>query len=247
MARIGHNLAAIVAAAALFGPTASGQLMDRILGTQTRTEDGDAAEQMEDVLGEYRGLKHAVGVIRFENEAGYRSEWDLGNNLALMLESALVDSGRFVVLDRQNIDAVMAEQDLQASGRAAAARNVAQTGQLRSARYLATGAVTEVEVRQAGSEGGVRIRGFQVGASGGTAQITTIINRGSDYGVSVGQTFVVSTEGETLIDPETGEILGQSAGRVIARIEATRVTDRVAYCKLVEGETPERGAVVKAR
>ena len=36
-----------------------------------------------------------------------------------MLESALFDSGRFVIVEREKLGDVMAEQDLAASGRAA--------------------------------------------------------------------------------------------------------------------------------
>jgi hypothetical protein len=33
-------------------------------------------------------------------------------------------------------------------------------------------------------------------------------------------------------------------GQVTATIEVSKVSEKVAYCKLVDGTTPERGAVV---
>ena len=58
----------------------------------TKTESGNADMK----LGEYKGLKHAIGVKDFKNEAGWSGSWDVGDNLTVMLESALFDSGRFV-------------------------------------------------------------------------------------------------------------------------------------------------------
>ena len=327
--KIAQQIGVVLLAGVLVAGCANAQL-PKILTGETRTKDGNAEEEMKAELGEYHGLKHALGVIDFENQAGYVSEWKLGYNLGLMLESALYDSGRFVIVERDKLDAVLAEQDLQASGRMAKAGSVAATGKLRSARYLATGAVTEVDVRQAGGGAGVRIKGFKLGLSGGDAKITAIvklidtttgeivakervtgkagkrglnvgygeadwgvdlggfvktplgqaaqdvinqavlffagemedydftasvvlvkgdqiiINRGSLYGVHMGQRFAVETKGEQLTDPETGEILGMAPGKVVARIEVVSVDEKIAICKLVEGELPERGAVVKA-
>ena len=71
-----------------------------------------------------------------------------------------------------------------------------------------------------------------------------IINRGSNYGIAPGQTFLIREEGEVLIDPSTGEILDMEEGEVTATITVSKVSEKVAYCDLVDGESPERGAVV---
>ena len=73
-----------------------------------------------------------------------------------------------------------------------------------------------------------------------------IINRGSLYGVNVGRQFMVEQEGEQLIDPDTGEVLGESEGEEVARIRCVRVEEKIAYCTIVEGAAPARGAVVNA-
>ena len=126
--------------------------------TETKTSDGDAKMG----LGDYKGLKHAVGVKDFDNQAGWRGHWEIGNNLSIMLESALFDTGRFVLVEREKLGTVLAEQDLAASGRMAKSK-VAKTGKLRSAKYIASGAVTEVKESQSGGEGGIRVKGFRVG------------------------------------------------------------------------------------
>ena len=293
--------------------------------SETKTSDDTA----ENKLPEYTGIKHALGVISFDNEAGFVSEWNLGDNLGLMLESSLYDTGRFVIVERSELGAVMAEQDLQNSNRSAQASQVASTGQIRSAKYLATGAITEASYNTSGDSGGLRIKGFNIGAKSDKASVVAvvkiidstsgevvsskrirgeagksgltlgysdrgfgtqlggftkttlgeaaqdvidqatqfialemedydlegnvvmvsgkgqiIINRGSNYGVAPDQIFLVREEGEVLIDPSSGEILDMEEGEVTATIKVTRVSEKVAYCDLVDGVPPERGAVV---
>lgn len=149
-------------------------------------------------LGEYAGIKHAIGVTEFENQGGWGARWRLGNNLTLMLESALDETGRFVLVDRQQLGNIIREQDLAAGGRTAQARGVARTGQIRPARYIATGAITEVEESASGQDGGIAIRGFRVGGGRQTAQITVIVK---------------------LIDTTTSEIVAQE--RVVGRAGRT--------------------------
>ena len=138
--------------------------------TKTQTSDSDAKMG----LGEYKGIKHAIGCKDFENQAGWHGQWDLGQNMSIMLESALFDTGRFVMVEREKLKDVIAEQDLATSGRTAKAKKVAATGLIRPARYLATGAVTVAEEGTAGTGGGIQIKGFNVGGSKGSATITII-------------------------------------------------------------------------
>lgn len=293
---------------------------------KTKTRSANA----ENTLGEYKGLKHAIGCKDFENQAGWSGQWQLGYNMAIMLESALFDTGRFVLVEREKLGDVLLEQDLAASGRAAKSKSVAKTGELRSARYIATGAVTEVEDAQAGGEGGIRIKGFRIGAGKGQAHITVIvklvdtttgeivakervigkaggaklrigldtsdvstelggfaktplgeaaqdcitkasefiaqkmetfpfegsvvsvsktgqviINRGSQFGVEAGQMLTMTTEGEMLRDPETGEALDREEGLVIGELKVAKVSEKVSYCDVTEGEPkPAPGTVV---
>ena len=122
-------------------------------------------------------MKHAIGVVDFENRStwgGWRT-YDMDRNFPLMFESALFDTGRFVLVERENLADVVLEQDLAGSGRMAAASRVAQTGKLRPARYLATGEITGVEGNQSGQDGGIGFRGFRVGGGQSNAQIDLIV------------------------------------------------------------------------
>jgi len=316
----------ILTAVCMIHTTAAWALFGR---PQTQTESGNADLK----LGEYKGLKHAIGCKGFDNESGWAGQWRIGDNLTAMLESALVDSGRFVLVEREMLRDVILEQDLQASGRAAKAKDVAKTGMIRSARYLATGSVTEVSDNQSGADGGIRIRGVRIGGGRSEAQVAVIvklidtttgeivakervvgkagstgikvgldvggvggelggfrktplgqaaqdcinqaaafiakqmeefpfegsvvkvadggqviINRGAQFGVEAGRELTMGTAGETLLDPDTGEVLGKEEGRVIGRLKVARVLEKMAYCDVIEGErNPSPGTIVRDR
>jgi len=142
-----------------------------LFGKKTKTEDGNAELD----LPPYDGIKHAIGVVPFENTSYFKSDIDLQENMTVMLENVLLQSGRFVVVERDNMEETLSEQDFQASGRAAKAGDVAQTGQVRSARYLARAQITGVEAKESGGGGGLNIGKWNVGVSGGKAQIEMII------------------------------------------------------------------------
>lgn len=316
---------ALFLGALLSTATPSHAILDKLIGTGgTQTEDTNQPREDKD---SYKGVKHAIGVRDFENDAGWSGRWSLGDNLGIMLESALFDSGRFVVVSRDKIDTVIQEQDLAASGRAAKSE-VAQTGKLRSARYIATGSITSVAGGTSGSEGGIGFKGFRIGGGGKKSEITAIItlidtttgeiiakervtgtsggrkinigysgngintnmggfaeepigeaaqdviskavdllvdsmkdvklngtvvttsgstviiNRGEEYGIKPGEVFVVRTKGEVLTDPSTGEVLDRMEGETICTLKVDRVKEKIAYCSIVDGEMPERGASV---
>jgi len=60
-----------------------------------------------------------------------------------------------------------------------------------------------------------------------------IINRGERDGVEVGKVFNVG-EVEDLIDPDTGELL-DSEMSVVGAIKVTKVKEKIAYCKPIDG------------
>lgn len=195
-------------------------------------------------LPPYHGIKKEIGVENFDNAAGISGFLELGLNLAAMLKSALFDSGRFVVLDRQNLNSVMKEQDLQASGRSAQASGVAQTGKIRSARYLAGGAISEVTYDRSGGGGALGIPtpvgSFMVGGKKNTAQITCIVTltdtttseiiakerivgRASEGSVSGGYSGYVSVGGsgfeKTPIGQAAQEIINQAVRFIAVKME----------------------------
>ena len=92
----------------------------------------------------------------------------------------------------------------------------------------------------AGSMADFEVEGAVVTVSGSNI----IINIGENRGVGEGQVFIVRTDGEVLTDPTTGEVLDRIEGEITATIEVTKVREKIAYCKLLDGQMPERGATV---
>jgi curli biogenesis system outer membrane secretion channel CsgG len=105
--------------------------------------------------------------------------------MADQLTDALIQSGQFVVLERETLADVIAEQDMAATGRFQRSRS-ARTGKLTSAQVLVKGTVTEFELTEAGSGAGIDFKGFKIGAKREEAHVGLIIR---------------------LIDTTTGEVL----------------------------------------
>jgi Sec-independent protein translocase protein TatA len=71
---------------------------------------------------------------------------DFGTGLAEMLTTSLIDSGRFIVLERKALADIQAEQQLAASG-AVDPTSAAGAGKLLGAQALIRGAVTNTRIR----------------------------------------------------------------------------------------------------
>ena len=148
------------------------------------------------------GIKHSVGVVDVRNSSSWAGHWNLSNGMTAMMESALFETERFVVVDRGGLGSVMKEQDLQASGRTAQAKKTAETGKIRSAKYLASAVITQAEEKKSGGDAGISIRGIRVGGGKSSAQVTVTAK---------------------LVDTTTGEIVAQEnitgkAGRLSGRV-----------------------------
>jgi curli biogenesis system outer membrane secretion channel CsgG len=104
-------------------------------------------------LPPYSGPKARIAVADFDVKAA-KAGGEIGTGLREMLVTALMNSGRFSVLERQALKAVMQEQELAASG-AAQAGSGAQRGQIKTADILVSAAVTEFEPSASGGGGGI--------------------------------------------------------------------------------------------
>jgi curli biogenesis system outer membrane secretion channel CsgG len=107
--------------------------------------------------------KPRIGVLRFTNQtaAGW---WrgSVGNELQDMLINELASSKSFRVLERKELDAVLGEQDLGASGRVAKDTR-AKIGHITGAKYLVAATVSAYEEGTSGKGGGISIGGISVG------------------------------------------------------------------------------------
>ena len=106
-------------------------------------------------------LRASIAISRFDNKV---RNWDtynaeIGDAMADQLTTALVSTGCFKVVDRQNLEGVMDELGLQQSG-VVDRRTASRVGKLVGADIIVTAAVTEFTENAPGSRGGV-------GAGGG--------------------------------------------------------------------------------
>ncbi|MDZ4858802.1 MAG: CsgG/HfaB family protein [Candidatus Hydrogenedentes bacterium] len=119
------------------------------------------------------GPKMIVAVGAFEG-AG-KLGWDEGPVMAALLQDGLMNSGRFLVVDRATLDAALKEQDLGAAGRINS-QTALKIGAIVGAQYLIQGTVTQFEPGESGQSGRVGIPIPVVGSIGlGGSKVTSKI------------------------------------------------------------------------
>lgn len=104
-------------------------------------------------LPPYSGPRARIAIADFEVKAA-KASGEIGSGLRDMLVTALVNSNRFAVVERQVLNAVMQEQELSSSG-AAQPGSGPQRGNIRTADLVVTAAVTEFEPQASGGRAGI--------------------------------------------------------------------------------------------
>ncbi|MFP3927641.1 MAG: CsgG/HfaB family protein [Desulfobacteraceae bacterium] len=143
----------------------------------------------------YHGPKAAIAVADFEDKTVGRGQYraEYGRGLQDMLVTALFNTNRFIVLEREKLQAVMTEQDMGASGRFRK-DTAAPIGELEGAQLLVAAAVTGFDPGQAGGGG-------EVSGSGGFLRKTQL---GSLFGGYQRAHLALDLR---IIDTATGRIL----------------------------------------
>jgi curli biogenesis system outer membrane secretion channel CsgG len=116
------------------------------------------------------GPKKLIAVAEFENKTNYAGQANLGTGMADQLITALVNTERFIVLERQSLEMVLKEQNLGASARASS-EGGAKIGELSRAQILIQGSVTEFEQSAGSGGGGFSYGGVTVTANEATAHV----------------------------------------------------------------------------
>ena len=139
-------------------------------------------------------LKKRIAVISFEDRSGYGH--NIGRGVADMLVTSLVESDKFIVIERAELDEILKEQGLGQTG-LVTPQSAAKVGQLLGLQRMITGSITEFGSKQSKVGGG--IGGFNLGVSTTTARVVVdlrIVN------VNTGEIVMAkSAEGE---DSSTG-------------------------------------------
>jgi curli biogenesis system outer membrane secretion channel CsgG len=115
-------------------------------------------------------------VSKFENRSNWTGQWVIADTFGAVLTDSLNQTGRFIVLGESDMRSeAMAEQDLGASGRLAGGKKKPRVGHMTPAQLLVKGEITHFQHSTTGGKGGIRIKGFRIGAGKDTAEINAVI------------------------------------------------------------------------
>jgi curli biogenesis system outer membrane secretion channel CsgG len=166
-------------------------------------------------LPAYSGPKARISVQRFDVRAAKAGN-EIGNGLRDMLATALLESNRFSVLERQELSSIMQEQELSASG-AVGKESRIQRGILIGSDLMITGAVTEFEGKASGGGGGLGVGGLIGGVIGGIGATMNKAHIGIDLrivNVATGEIIAAKKVVGEAKDANIGTIVGGFGGGV---------------------------------
>lgn len=142
------------------------------------------------------GPKRTISVGKFDAIGAFTTKygnWDVGGGLSAMMTSALVESGRFIVVERANLQQILSEKELKAAGLTKPGTGPG-AGKLTGVQFLVFGSVTEFGIDDDGS-------GFSLGLSGGGigSLLSGALSQQSKSGtVAIDIRLVDSTSGQVL-------------------------------------------------
>lgn len=107
--------------------------------------------------------KTARGGVNINWMGAYGLAWqEIGEGMRDMLTTALFNTNRYILLEREQLEEVLAEQDLAAAGRVKKGTE-APTGEIYGADLIITASITEFLTDGKGLEGETEILGIRVG------------------------------------------------------------------------------------
>jgi curli biogenesis system outer membrane secretion channel CsgG len=123
-------------------------------------------------LAQAKSSRPAVAVMDFDYGTidNWWGQYDIGKGMADQVVDALVEDGTFSVIERKQLDAVLAEQDFAQSNRAApSAATLAKIGKIKGIRYIITGSITKFSTER--KESGLRVKGIGIGGGKSKAEV----------------------------------------------------------------------------
>lgn len=164
----------LVALVVAVGITMPVYAYDSLSGDQPDSENNRPSKKSapaEAVYAPYTGPKKRVAVTKFDNKVkGTYGSWNIGEGMAEQLTTALIKTGRFVVVERQALQDILGEQELGQSG-IVKKETAAKVGQVLGAQVIVRGVVSEFEQAESGGGGGIGIAGFRIGGRSSNAHV----------------------------------------------------------------------------
>ncbi|OGS23792.1 MAG: hypothetical protein A2297_02445 [Elusimicrobia bacterium RIFOXYB2_FULL_48_7] len=168
--------------------------------------------------GQQVGPKKKIAVIAFDNKTAY-GQTRLGTAASDILTTELGKSGRFILIERDKMDKILAEKKLQTTG-AVAADQIASSGKVLGLNAIVTGSISQFGVK----------------------------TEGEDYLVYESKKQIAeATVDLRIVDVSDGKILWTDSGKGVAqkKVSATLgMGGRSGYDETLEGEAL-RAAIVK--
>lgn len=183
-----------------------------------KMENTTTVKETEKVEAKYTGPKRRIGVVEFENKTAYGQK-RLGEAASDILITELVKSGKFIVVEREKLDKVMAEQKLQQQGNIDP-QTAVKLGQILGLEAIVVGVVSEFGVKK----------------------------EGSDYLLAQSKQQVAEVSVDIrVIDVQTGQVILADSGKGITRSKKASflgMGTKGGYDETLEGEAL-RAAIVK--
>lgn len=218
--------------------------------TDSSTEREKIQPKPEPVIERHYGPKKRIAVVGFENKVPH-AEWDIGTGMTEMLTTALHETGRFIVVERQALSDIIKEQDLGTGGRIRP-ETAAKVGDILGAQILVRGAITEFEERESGGAVGGVFKGIGVGVGGVNAHVAVDIRM---YDATTGQILEshrseakAKSRALALGASHKGVTFGGATFKKTALGQATReaIEDMVAFVVDKMKSRPWEGRIIKA-
>lgn len=163
--------------------------------TEVQTAVEDISGLLTGKIPEISGPKRTIAVGKFDAVGAFTAkygDWDIGGGLSTMLTTALVESNRFIVMERANLSQILSEQELKGS-KLTDQKTGPALGKLTGVQFLIFGSVTEFG---ASDEGG----GFSMGFAGGGLPFTSGLSRQSKSGSVAIDVRIVDTTTGRIVD-----------------------------------------------
>jgi curli biogenesis system outer membrane secretion channel CsgG len=118
--------------------------------------------------------KHKIAVIPFEDgsiqDRWWNNDWKLGEGISDELVTALLETGKFRLIEREQLDKVLEEQNFGTSGRVDA-KTAAEIGKILGVRYLVMGRITEFTFKSSGGGALSFLKGGGLGIKTTTSRV----------------------------------------------------------------------------
>jgi curli biogenesis system outer membrane secretion channel CsgG len=118
--------------------------------------------------------KYKIAVMPFEDgsiqDRWWNNNWELGKGVSDELVTTLLETGKFRLIEREQLDKVLAEQDFGTSGRVDS-KTAAEIGRILGVRYLVMGRITEFTFKSSGGGAISFLKGGGLGIKTTTSRV----------------------------------------------------------------------------